>query len=31
VELLNLEGCMDPKATNYKSYFVKSAPARCKF
>jgi len=31
IELLNLEGCMDPKATNFKSYYVKSAPATCKF
>ena len=30
VELLNLEGCMDPKAASYKSYFVKSAPAKCR-
>ena len=30
VELLNLEGCMDPKAPNYKTYFVKSNPARCR-
>ena len=30
IELLNLEGCMDPKAPNYKSYFVKSNPAMCK-
>jgi hypothetical protein len=30
VELLNLEGCMDPKASNYKSYFVKSNPKMCK-
>ena len=30
VELLNLEGCMDPKAANYKNYFVKSNPARCR-
>jgi hypothetical protein len=30
VELLNLEGCMDPKASNYKSYFVKSAPTTCR-
>ena len=29
VELLNLEGCMDRKAPNYKSYYVKSAPERC--
>jgi len=31
VELLNLEGCMDSKATNYKKYFVKSNPAACKY
>jgi hypothetical protein len=30
VELLNLEGCMDRKASNYKAYFVKSKPASCK-
>jgi hypothetical protein len=30
VELLNLEGCTDPKASNYKTYFVKSNPAMCK-
>jgi hypothetical protein len=30
VELLNLEGCMDPKAKSYKSYFVKSNPGMCK-
>jgi 3-keto-disaccharide hydrolase len=30
VELLNLEGCMDPTAKSYKSYFVKSNPAMCK-
>jgi len=30
IELLNLEGCMDSKASNYKSYFVKSNPATCK-
>lgn len=29
VELLNLEGCMDPAAKNYKSYFVKADNARC--
>ncbi len=29
VELLNLEGCTDPKALNYKSYFVKSDNSRC--
>lgn len=31
VELLNLAGCMDPKASNYKSYFVKSEPSQCRF
>ncbi len=31
IEILNLEGCMDPKAINYKSYFVKSNPASCKY
>jgi len=30
VELLNLEGCMDPKAKNYKTYFVKSNPSMCR-
>jgi hypothetical protein len=31
IELLNLEGCMDPKATNYKSYFIKSNPDACTY
>ena len=31
IELLDLEGCTDPKASNYKRYFVKSNPARCKY
>jgi len=31
VELLNLAGCTDKAATNYKSYFVKSVPEDCKF
>lgn len=31
VELLDLEGCMDSKAKNFKSYFVKAANDRCKF
>jgi hypothetical protein len=31
VELLNLEGCTDAKATNYKSYHVKSNPGQCKY
>lgn len=30
VELLNLEGCMDPKAANFKAYYVKSKPEECK-
>lgn len=29
VELLNLAGCMDPKAKTYKTYFVKSDPSQC--
>jgi len=28
--LQNLEGCTDPKASNYKSYLVKSNPAMCR-
>lgn len=31
VELLNLAGCMDEKAGNYKSYFVKADNALCKY
>jgi hypothetical protein len=31
VELLDLEGCMDAKAKNFKPYFVKAANARCKY
>lgn len=31
VEILNLEGCTDPKAANYKTYFVKSNPAKCRY
>jgi hypothetical protein len=31
VELLNLAGCMDKAATNYKSYLVNHVPADCKF
>ncbi len=31
IELLNLEGCMDPKAANYKSHFVKANPKACRF
>jgi len=29
VELLNLSGCMDPKAKNYKTYFVHRDDTRC--
>ncbi len=31
VELLNLEGCMDPKASNYKSYYVKPKNEDCRY
>jgi hypothetical protein len=31
VELLNLSGCMDPKATNYKSYYVKADNTKCRY
>lgn len=31
VELLNLEGCTDPKAVNYKPYFVKSNNSACRY
>ncbi|HJS43425.1 MAG TPA: DUF1080 domain-containing protein [Gemmatimonadales bacterium] len=30
VEILNLAGCLDPKASNYKSYYVKSEPSTCR-
>ena len=30
VELLNLEGCTDPRAANFKAYIVKSNPAMCR-
>jgi 3-keto-disaccharide hydrolase len=30
IELVNLEGCNDPKASNYKSYIVKANPAMCR-
>ncbi len=29
LELLPLSGCMDPKATNYKSYYIKSDSSSC--
>ena len=31
VELLNLAGCMDRDASNYKSYYVKSEPDTCRY
>ena len=31
VELLNLVGCMDSKAKNYKKYFVKADNGSCQF
>ncbi len=30
VELVNLEGCTDPRAATYKSYVVKSNPSMCR-
>lgn len=31
IEILNLEGCMDPLALNFKTYFIKSKPSDCTF
>jgi hypothetical protein len=31
VELLNLKGCMDPKAKNFKRYFVAGDPESCRY
>jgi len=31
IRVLNLEGCMDKAATNYKSYYVKSKPGDCTY
>jgi hypothetical protein len=31
IEILDLEGCMDPKALNYKSYYIKSKPEDCRY
>ena len=31
IEVLNLEGCMDPKAANYKSYLLKADPKACRY
>jgi hypothetical protein len=30
VELLNLSGCMDPKASNFKSYYIHRDDSQCK-
>jgi hypothetical protein len=31
IELVNLEGCADPKATNYRSYIMKANNDMCKY
>ncbi len=31
IRLLDLEGCMDPEAKNFRTYFVKHAPERCAY
>lgn len=31
IELLDLCGCMDEKAKNYKSYYVKNKPETCEY
>ena len=31
VEILNLEGCMNPDAVNYKSYYVKAHNSQCRY
>jgi len=31
VEVLNLKGCRDPRALNYKDYFVEADPAACQY
>ena len=31
IELLNLEGCTDPKASNYRAHFVKANPGLCRY
>lgn len=31
IEVLNLKGCTDPKALNYKSYYVKSDNTKCRY
>ena len=31
IRLLNLEGCMDEEAKNYRSYLVKHDPESCRY
>lgn len=31
LEVLDLEGCTDPKAVNFRSYFIKSNPSECQY
>ena len=31
IEILNLQGCTDPKARNYRSYYVKSDNSKCRY
>ena len=31
IQLLNLKGCMDPKAKNYKAYYVKEDNSQCEY
>jgi len=31
IRLLNLEGCTDPEALNYRSYYVASDPSSCRY
>jgi len=31
IKIKNLKGCMDPKASNYKDYYIKSDPDACSF
>jgi hypothetical protein len=31
IELLDLEGCMDPEAVNYRAYFVQPKPQDCRY
>ncbi|MDX1327663.1 MAG: DUF1080 domain-containing protein, partial [Arenibacter sp.] len=31
VSIKNLKGCMDPKAKNYKDYYIEPAPEACTY